>query len=117
MLFYEVFLIGGNAYQCTIFTDSYYIGKCIFVMDDHAWIDRIEIDHKYRNRGYGSLLLQHVEKFLIQARCSKIGLICLPDNDSVNRADLQKFYLKNGFKCNGYNQETLLTSSEMTKIL
>jgi hypothetical protein len=61
--------------------------------------------------------MEYVETFMRRLDCRKIGLVTMPDEDSMERSELQKFYRKRGFECVGYNSETLQGSNEMVKLL
>lgn len=59
-----------------------------------AHIEDIVIDKKYRGKGYGKMMINHLIKIAKQFKCYKIILSCSDEN--------KNFYKKNGFinECN-----------------
>lgn len=74
---------------CSIFIES----KLIHNISKIAHLEDLIINDKYRNLGYGKLLLEYIINYAKQFNCYKIILNC--------NFDKQIFYEKCGFQNNG----------------
>ena len=74
--------------------DGKVVGTIIGGYDGHrGWIYSLAVDSRFRRRGIGRSLVQHLERILSNRGCPKINLQVLAGN-----AEVTNFYEKLGYK-------------------
>lgn len=88
--FYDIFLLideeSGNIIGCiTVLLEQ----KIIHNLQLVCHVEDLIINNNYKNKGFGSIILDYIKKYAIVKNCYKIILNC----DS----NIKEFYIKNNF--------------------
>lgn len=95
-----------NPSSCLVFTDNGQIAGVVLGTFNgrRGWIYHLAVDPKYQHKGYGSMLLEEVEKTLKNIGAHKINLGVFLSNSKMI-----SFYKKNGYEI--MNDAIYLTKS------